>query len=230
MNTQRDPVATQLSSDTLGRPVRTLRVKMVLLGGSGVGKSSLALRFVRSEFRSTVPTVGCAYMTHMIHLRDVSLRFEIWDTAGQEKYHSVTPLYYRGAHAALLVYDISKRETFYRVQLWLQELEKHYIPGSTVMWLIGNKADLGHARQVSEQEGHSLAADRGLYFIETSALSGDHVDELLQDPTECTSVLEVSRAACRSGRRSPVRICTTETCPAFSHPAANHDCYKSSER
>ncbi|TWW80318.1 Ras-related protein [Takifugu flavidus] len=170
MNTQRDPVATQLSSDTLGRPVRTLRVKMVLLGGSGVGKSSLALRFVRSEFRSTVPTVGCAYMTHMIHLRDVSLRFEIWDTAGQEKYHSVTPLYYRGAHAALLVYDISKRE-----------LEKHYIPGSTVMWLIGNKADLGHARQVSEQEGHSLAADRGLYFIETSALSGDHVDELLQD-------------------------------------------------
>ncbi|XP_070770513.1 ras-related protein Rab-17-like isoform X4 [Enoplosus armatus] len=127
----------KLHSDTLSRPVRTLRVKMVLLGSSGVGKSSLALRFGKDEFRRTSPTVGCAYLTRVVHLSNVTLRFEIWDTAGQEKYHSVTPLYYRGAHTALLIYDISKKE------------------------------------------GQNLANEKGLFFTETSALSGDQVSELL---------------------------------------------------
>ncbi|XP_029967952.1 ras-related protein Rab-17 [Salarias fasciatus] len=163
------------------RPVRTLRVKMVLLGGSGVGKSSLALRFGKDEFRSTSPTVGCAYLTRVVHLSEVTLRFEIWDTAGQEKYHSVTPLYYRGAHAALLVYDISSRESFIRAQLWLKELEKQSVPGSTLTWLVGNKGDLDQDRQVSAQEGKKLAKDRSLFFTETSALSGDQVNELMLD-------------------------------------------------
>ncbi|XP_041663437.1 ras-related protein Rab-17-like [Cheilinus undulatus] len=175
------PKGARLRYDSLGRPVQTLRVKMVLLGASGVGKSSLAQRFVKDEFRDTTPTVGCAYLTQLVHLRYVSLRFEIWDTAGQEKYHSITPLYYRGAHAALLIYDISKRETFIRAQLWLKELEKHYVPGFTVVWLVGNKGDLALNRQVSVQEGQSLANDRGLFFTETSALSGDQVNSLLMD-------------------------------------------------
>ncbi|XP_063355771.1 ras-related protein Rab-17-like [Pelmatolapia mariae] len=170
----------QQHSDTLRRPVHTLRVKMVLLGSSGVGKSSLALRFSKDEFRSTSPTVGCAYLTQLVHLSNTTLRFEIWDTAGQEKYHSVTPLYYRGAHVALLVYDITQRETFVRAQVWLKELEKQYIPGSTVIWLVGNKGDLPHDRQVPLEEGQSLASNKGLYFTETSALSGEQVTELLQ--------------------------------------------------
>ncbi|XP_056245591.1 ras-related protein Rab-17-like [Seriola aureovittata] len=178
-NLPRVPGGAQLHSDTLRRPVRTLRVKMVILGSSGVGKSSLALRFVRDEFRSPSPTVGCAYLTRVVHLSDVTLRFEIWDTAGQEKYHSVTPLYYRGAHAALVVYDISKRETFVRAQVWLKELEKQYIPGSTVMCLVGNKGDLDQERQISVQEGQALASDRSLFFTETSVLSGDQISELL---------------------------------------------------
>ncbi|XP_033843445.1 ras-related protein Rab-17-like [Periophthalmus magnuspinnatus] len=161
------------------RSSQTLRVKMVLLGGSGVGKSSLATRFVKGEFKDNEPTVGCAYQTHEVSVNGTRLRFEIWDTAGQEKYHSVTPLYYRGAHAALVVYDISKRESFLRAQFWLKELEQQYIPGSTVVWLVGNKADLAHNRQVSVQEAQSLAEDRGLGFMETSALSGDHVHQLL---------------------------------------------------
>ncbi|XP_031726048.1 ras-related protein Rab-17-like [Anarrhichthys ocellatus] len=175
----RVPGGARLHSDSLSRPVQTLRVKMVLLGSSGVGKSSLAMRFDKDEFRSTTPTVGCAYLTRVVHLSDVTLHFEIWDTAGQEKYHSITPLYYRGAHAALLVYDVSQRETFVRAQVWLKELEKQYIPGSTVIWLVGNKVDREQDRQVSVQEGQSLANDRGLLFTETSALSGDQVCELL---------------------------------------------------
>uniref|UniRef100_UPI0037E8B771 ras-related protein Rab-17-like n=1 Tax=Semicossyphus pulcher TaxID=241346 RepID=UPI0037E8B771 len=180
-NLPRVPGGARLHSDTLSRPVQTLRVKMVLLGSSGVGKSSLAQRFAKNEFRNTSPTVGCAYLTRLVHLTDVSLRFEIWDTAGQEKYHSVTPLYYRGAHAALLVYDISKMETFIRAQVWLKELEKYYIPGSTVVWLVGNKGDLALDRQVSVQEGQRLANEKGIFFTETSALSGDQVSNLLID-------------------------------------------------
>ncbi|XP_059199237.1 ras-related protein Rab-17-like [Centropristis striata] len=175
----RVPGGVRLHSDTVSRPVQTLRVKMVLLGSSGVGKSSLALRFAKDEFRNTSPTIGCAYLTRLVHLNNVTLRFEIWDTAGQEKYHSVTPLYYRGAHATLLVYDISKRETFIRSQVWLKELEKQNIPGSTVIWLVGNKGDLAQDRQVSVQEGQSLANDKGLFFIETSAMTGEEVGKLL---------------------------------------------------
>ncbi|CAL1582637.1 unnamed protein product [Knipowitschia caucasica] len=163
-----------------GISARTLRVKMVLLGSCGVGKSSLATRFVKGEFVNIQQTVGCAYHSHVVSVNGVSLRFEIWDTAGQEKYHSVTPLYYRGAHAALVVYDVSNKESFRRAQFWLKELEKQYIPDSTVVWLVGNKADLTHDRQVSSQEGQNLAEDRGLGFMETSALSGDHVTQLLQ--------------------------------------------------
>uniref|UniRef100_A0A8D3B8V8 RAB17, member RAS onco family n=1 Tax=Scophthalmus maximus TaxID=52904 RepID=A0A8D3B8V8_SCOMX len=173
------PGGAQRRGDPPSRPVRTLRVKMVLLGSSAVGKSSLALRFSKDEFRSTSPTVGCAYLTRVVHLSDVTLRFEIWDTAGQERYHSVTPLYYRGAHAALLVYDISNRESFIRAQVWLKELEKQHIPGSTVVWLVGNKGDLAQDRRVSVQEGQVLATERGLSFTETSAMSGDQVVELL---------------------------------------------------
>lgn len=169
-----------LQRGTIPKNVRTLRVKMVLLGTSGVGKTSLATRFVKGEFKDSQPTVGCAYQTHVVNVKDASLRFEIWDTAGQEKYLSVTPLYYRGAHAALVLYDISKRDTFMRAQMWLKELEKQYIPGSTVVWLVGNKGDLAVNRQVSIQEGQCLAEDRGLEFIETSALSGHQVNNLLQ--------------------------------------------------
>ncbi|KAM3862169.1 ras-related protein Rab-17-like [Diretmus argenteus] len=175
----RFPGRAHLHDDTLRRETRTIRVKMVLLGSSSVGKSSLALRFSRDEFRRTSPTVGCAYLTRVVYLSHVRLCFDIWDTAGEEKYHSITPLYYRGAHAALVVYDISKRETFVRAQLWLKELEKQYIPGSTVVALVGNKEDLSQMRQVSMQEGCSLAADKGLLFMETSALSRHQVSELL---------------------------------------------------
>ncbi|XP_066544313.1 ras-related protein Rab-17 isoform X1 [Amia ocellicauda] len=164
------------SVSSVGGPAvekRTLRVKMVLLGSSGVGKSSLAIRFTKDEFRCTVPTVGSAYLTHLVCLYDTTLRFEIWDTAGQEKYHSVTPLYYRGAQAALVVYDITKRESFARAQLWLKELERQYFLGETAVALVGNKGDLDDLREVALQEGQTLAENKGLLFMETSAKSGN---------------------------------------------------------
>ncbi|KAM9691974.1 ras-related protein Rab-17 isoform 1-T1 [Dama dama] len=83
--------------------------KLVLLGSGSVGKSSLALRYVKNDFKSILPTVGCAFFTKVVDLGATSLKFEIWDTAGQEKYHSVCRLYFRGANAALLVYDVTRK-------------------------------------------------------------------------------------------------------------------------
>uniref|UniRef100_A0A9L0RWH9 RAB17, member RAS onco family n=1 Tax=Equus caballus TaxID=9796 RepID=A0A9L0RWH9_HORSE len=126
--------------------------KLVLLGSGSVGKSSLALRYVKNDFRSTLPTVGCAFFTKVVDLGAASLKLEIWDTAGQEKYHSVCHLYFRGANAALLVYDITRKDSFDMVQQWLKDLEKEFHPGEIVVMLVGNKTDLGGEGVCREQE------------------------------------------------------------------------------
>ncbi|XP_075790144.1 ras-related protein Rab-17 isoform X2 [Pelodiscus sinensis] len=89
---------------------QTYVYKVVLLGTTAVGKSSLAFRYVKNDFRESMPTVGCSFFTQLVCLETTTMKLEIWDTAGQEKYQSVCHLYYRGANAALLVYDITQKE------------------------------------------------------------------------------------------------------------------------
>ncbi|XP_017896160.1 PREDICTED: ras-related protein Rab-17 isoform X2 [Capra hircus] len=123
--------------------------KLVLLGSGSVGKSSLAVRYVKNDFKSILPTVGCAFFTKVVDLGATCLKFEIWDTAGQEKYHSVCRLYFRGANAALLVYDITRKDSFCKVQQWLKDLEEEFHPGEVVVMLVGNKTDLEEEREVT---------------------------------------------------------------------------------
>lgn len=152
--------------------------KLVLLGSGSVGKSSLALRFVKNDFRNILPTVGCAFFTKLVNLGAVSLKFEIWDTAGQEKYHSVCHLYFRGANAALLVYDITRRDSFCKAQQWLRDLEREIPPGDAVVMLVGNKTDLDEERQVTFQEGKEFAESKRLLFMEASARLNHQVTEV----------------------------------------------------
>ncbi|XP_023440658.2 ras-related protein Rab-17 [Dasypus novemcinctus] len=152
--------------------------KLVLLGSGSVGKSSLALRYVRNDFKSILPTVGCAFFTKVVNVGAASLKLEIWDTAGQEKYHSICHLYFRGANAALLVYDITKKESFYQAQRWLKDLENEFHPGEVVVMLVGNKTDLAEERQVTFQEGKEFAEGKRLLFMEASARLNHHVAEL----------------------------------------------------
>nr|XP_023498420.1 ras-related protein Rab-17 isoform X2 [Equus caballus] len=152
--------------------------KLVLLGSGSVGKSSLALRYVKNDFRSTLPTVGCAFFTKVVDLGAASLKLEIWDTAGQEKYHSVCHLYFRGANAALLVYDITRKDSFDMVQQWLKDLEKEFHPGEIVVMLVGNKTDLGEEREVTFEEGKEFAESKRLLFMETSARLNHQVTEV----------------------------------------------------
>ncbi|NXD71576.1 RAB17 protein, partial [Eolophus roseicapillus] len=156
----------------------TYPYKVVLLGSTSVGKSSLAYRYVKNDFKESLPTVGCSFFTQTLNMEVATVKLEIWDTAGQEKYHSVCHLYYRGAHAALLVYDIANKETLNKAKLWMRDLEKEFLPNEIVIALVGNKVDLAAEREVATEEGEEFARTRGLLFMETSAKSNHQVNDI----------------------------------------------------
>eukprot|EP00878_Enallax_costatus_P003497 GHUV01003710.1.p1 GENE.GHUV01003710.1~~GHUV01003710.1.p1 ORF type:complete len:219 (+),score=51.34 GHUV01003710.1:163-819(+) len=157
------------------------RVKLVLLGDSGVGKSCLVLRYVRGQFDpNSKITVGAAFMSHNVLLPDgKSLKFEIWDTAGQERYLSLAPLYYRGAHAAAVVYDITNPESFEKAKYWIGELQKN-ASGSIVMVLVGNKTDLSEQREISTEEARAFADSQNMLFVESSAKTSGGVADIFE--------------------------------------------------
>ncbi|XP_039119463.1 ras-related protein RABA3-like [Dioscorea cayenensis subsp. rotundata] len=150
--------------------------KIVVIGDSAVGKTQLLGRFTRDEFiLDSKSTIGVEFQTRTLTLNRKRIKAQIWDTAGQERYRAVTSAYYRGALGAMLVYDITKRQTFDHVARWLEELRAH-ADNSIVVMLIGNKADLVNQRAVSTEDAIEFAEEQGLFFSETSALSGDNVE------------------------------------------------------
>uniref|UniRef100_A0A674IWY0 Ras-related protein Rab-17 n=1 Tax=Terrapene triunguis TaxID=2587831 RepID=A0A674IWY0_9SAUR len=152
--------------------------KVVLLGSTAVGKSSIAFRYVKNDFREFMPTMGCSFFTQLVCLETATIKLQIWDTAGQEKYHSVCHLYYKEANAALLVYDIARKGTFARAKLWLRELEKEFLPDELVIVLVGNKTDLAAQREVTFEEAEEFAKSKSLIYMETSAKSNHQVTEV----------------------------------------------------
>ncbi|KAH9608245.1 hypothetical protein KSS87_006699 [Heliosperma pusillum] len=154
--------------------------KIVLIGDSGVGKSNILSRFTRNEFcLESKSTIGVEFATRTLQVEGKVVKAQIWDTAGQERYRAITSAYYRGAVGALLVYDITKKQTFDNVTRWLHELRDH-ADSNIVIMLAGNKSDLRHLRAVSEDEGQTLAQTEGLSFVETSALESNNVEKAFQ--------------------------------------------------
>ncbi|XP_066935997.1 ras-related protein Rab-5B-like [Clytia hemisphaerica] len=152
--------------------------KLVLLGESAVGKSSLVLRFVKGQFHEyQESTIGAAFLTQTVCFDDTTVKFEIWDTAGQERYHSLAPMYYRGSQAAIVVYDITNPESFTRAKNWVKELHRQ-ASANIVISLAGNKADLGNKRMVEYDEAQAYAEENGLLFMETSAKTAMNVNDL----------------------------------------------------
>ncbi|MCJ1427588.1 Ras- protein Rab-11A [Sticta canariensis] len=176
--------------------------KVVLIGDSGVGKSNLLSRFTRNEFNlDSKSTIGVEFATRSIQVDAKTIKAQIWDTAGQERYRAITSAYYRGAVGALLVYDISKHQTYDNVQRWLKELRDH-ADANIVIMLVGNKSDLRHLRAVPTEEAKQFASkllgreylhlrlvtltnaipgDNSLSFIETSALDASNVELAFQN-------------------------------------------------
>eukprot|EP01018_Ginkgo_biloba_P005231 Gb_18551 [translate_table: standard] len=150
--------------------------KVVLIGDSAVGKSQILARFARNEFSlDSKATIGVEFQTRTVVLEQKTVKAQIWDTAGQERYRAVTSAYYRGAVGAMLVYDITKRQTFDHVPRWLEELRSH-ADNNIVIMLVGNKCDLGNLRAVPTEDAKEFAQKEGLFFLETSALEATNVE------------------------------------------------------
>lgn len=174
-----------------------LQFKLVLLGDSSVGKSSIVNRFVKDtfdEFRES--TIGAAFLSQSIKIKDpktnqdVIIKFEIWDTAGQERYKSLAPMYYRNANAALVVYDITIADSLLKAKSWVNEL-KEKVGNSTdnnnnnlVIHLVGNKLDLveddPEMRSVATKDAVKYSTDENLLFKEVSAKTGFNIKEVFQ--------------------------------------------------
>ena len=151
--------------------------KVLLIGNSSVGKSSLLLRFVDNQWNDLfVPTIGVDFKIRTMEIDNKNVKLQIWDTAGQERFKNITASYYRGAHGIFVVYDISDTESFKNINNWLIEIEKN-ANKNVYKILVGNKCDLEDKRTVSYQQGKELAETYGMQFIETSAKSNTNVDE-----------------------------------------------------
>ena len=172
-------LAPRLFSRADGGETKTFaRCKLVLLGESAVGKSAIVLRFAKGEFTEFQElTVGAAYVERTICLDDTAVKIEIWDTGGSERFHAIAPMYYRGAHAAIVVYDITKAHTFARAMAWVRELQ-HQACSDVVIALAGNKSDLAGRRTVEYLEAKEYAEANGLIFMETSAKESNNVNEI----------------------------------------------------
>ncbi|KAL6338748.1 hypothetical protein AAG906_023897 [Vitis piasezkii] len=150
--------------------------KVVLIGDSAVGKSQILARFARNEFSlDSKATIGVEFQTRTLVIQHKSVKAQIWDTAGQERYRAVTSAYYRGAVGAMLVYDITKRQSFDHIPRWLEELRGH-ADKNIVIILIGNKTDLEEQRAVPTEDAKEFAEKEGLFFLETSALEATNVE------------------------------------------------------
>jgi len=150
--------------------------KVVVIGDSGVGKSNLLSRFTRDEFNiESKSTIGVEFATRSVSVAGKTIKAQIWDTAGQERYRAITSAYYRGAVGALVVYDITKDVSFENVEKWLTELKENATADITML-LVGNKTDLAAQRAVSTEQGKAYATERGITFLEASALTASNVE------------------------------------------------------
>ncbi|XP_016087199.1 ras-related protein Rab-18-B-like [Sinocyclocheilus grahami] len=159
-------------------------LKILIIGESGVGKSSLLLRFTDDTFDPELAaTIGVDFKVKTIAIDGNRAKLAIWDTAGQERFRTLTPSYYRGAQGVILVYDVSKRDTFTKLENWLNELETYCTHNDLVKMLVGNKIDKDN-REVDRNEGLKFARKHNMLFIEASAKTRDGVQCAFEELVE----------------------------------------------
>ncbi|EFN60048.1 hypothetical protein CHLNCDRAFT_133281 [Chlorella variabilis] len=156
--------------------------KILLVGDSGVGKSSLLLRFATGGFEELVPTIGVDFKAKIIELGGKRIRLTVWDTAGQERFRTLTSSYYRGAQGIILVYDVSRAETFDSLaDIWLREVDMYGTVEESVKMVVANKTDLAETREVSTDMGVAFARAHGCLFVETSAKGNVAVEQAFEE-------------------------------------------------
>ena len=150
--------------------------KLILIGNSGVGKSSILQRYMNKTFEESYKcTIGVDFLMKSLEVKGKTVKLQLWDTAGQEKYKSMVSSYYRGANVALVVFDITSRSSFESLPLWIENYYKNG-PEQKNIILIGNKKDMADQRQVTQEEAEEFSETNNMIYFETSAKEGDNVD------------------------------------------------------
>lgn len=149
--------------------------KIILIGDSGVGKSSILHALVYNSTTDVYPTIGIDYAKSYIYVNDNKIKLSLWDTAGQERFKSLISVYYRGVDAIIMIYDITNRQTFKNIDYWIRETMK-YCNDNVVTMLIGNKRDLVENREITYEEARLYAEDHDLLFMETSATTLEGIE------------------------------------------------------
>lgn len=151
--------------------------KVIIVGDSGVGKTCMLSRFVGEDVtKSHISTIGIDFKIKNLEIEGDEIKLQIWDTAGQERYETITTQYYRRAHGVVLVYDISREDSFANMRKWLKYVDE-YASSDIKLIMVGNKCDLEKERQVSPEDGQSLASQYDVPWIETSAYAYVNIDE-----------------------------------------------------
>ena len=158
--------------------------KLILIGNSGVGKSCILQRYIKHTFEESYKcTIGVDFLMKSIVINGQTVKLQLWDTAGQEKYKSMASSYYRGANVALIVFDITNHESFDALPLWIENFYKNG-PEQKNIILIGNKNDLPDLRQVTQQEAEAFSQTNNMMYFETSAKEGDNIEYIFNYAAE----------------------------------------------
>ena len=153
-------------------------LKYIIIGDSAVGKSNILTQYIYEKFSEEFQsTLGVEFASKNVIIDNIIYRIQIWDTAGAENFRSITRAYYKNSVCAFIVYDITKRETFENVKIWLDDIHNQ-CPQNILLVLVGNKIDLESERQISYEEGDDFAQKNNMYFFETSAKTGKNIENL----------------------------------------------------
>ena len=170
------------SMDGIARtPNSAVEFKVIILGDSAVGKTSISMRFIENKFpESHIVTLGAKFQQPRLQLKSGrNIKMNLWDTSGEEKFRSMLPIYFRNVNGAILTYDIGDKLSFNNIEYWLNTLDDHVDRNDVVLYLIGNKKDmLPTERKVDRATAQGLADQYGMLFTEVSAKTGDGIGEL----------------------------------------------------
>ena len=159
-------------------------IKFIIIGDSSVGKSNIVLKYANNKFSDDYQaTIGVEFGSKTIEVKKKLFRIQIWDTAGQENFRSITRAYYKNCACAILTYDITNYKSFENIKTWLNEATNES-PSTAIFMLIGNKCDLAAKRVVQRSEAENFAAENGLTFLETSAKTGEGIEEAFRRAAE----------------------------------------------
>nr|ABD65444.1 Rab35 [Suberites domuncula] len=179
--------------------------KLLIIGDSGVGKSSLLLRFADNLFSGTyITTIGVDFKIRTIDVNGEKVKLQIWDTAGQERFRTITSTYYRGTHGVIVVYDVTNGESFVNVKRWLQEIDQNCDVVNRI--LVGNKNDCPERKVVQTEDATKFADQIGIQLFETSAKENLNVEEVFYAITRLVLQTKKDSAKDSSGKDGTIRV------------------------